>query len=98
MKKSLASSSWRAPPDASALASRIRRKELKDQGDCINGAHHQKPTSGRRCEWCKAVHRYGIEVVIADPAMQTYKPPNYRYVERKLPLAYVPRATEAPCG
>lgn len=51
--------------------SRTRRASLIDAGKCLNGAHHGKATHGRRCEWCDAVHKHGLEAVLADPNAPT---------------------------
>lgn len=38
----------------------IRRRENKDAGLCINGAHHGKATHGVRCYRCLLVYMHGI--------------------------------------
>lgn len=50
---------------------RTRAKEaraaLRRKGVCIGGSLHGKATQGVRCDWCAAVHKRGLDAVLADP-------------------------------
>jgi len=58
-----------------AEKARARRDALARAGLCINGANHDKPATGVRCDWCKMVHRFGV---IRAQATDTKRPANYR--------------------
>lgn len=65
-----------------AERAKSRRVRLAADRYCINGESHGKVAVGVRCDWCKAVHRYGLSVVIADP--DAPRPPP-GYVVRRRP-------------
>lgn len=50
--------------DKLASKAKARRDRNAAKGLCINGAHHGagKP----RCEWCRLVHRVGVEVAVRE--------------------------------
>jgi hypothetical protein len=77
----------------SALAARQRREDLAKERYCINGRPHGVATHGVLCRWCREVHKRGVVAVLADPAMQEYKPPGYRFKPRE--NARYPEETDA---
>ncbi len=58
-----------------------RRDDLTAKGLCLNGATHGPATRGRLCDWCRAVHTYGVLVVLADPGAPS-PPPGYKFRPR----------------
>jgi len=70
-----------------ARLSRERRAELAGYKLCINGGSHGAATSGKLCDWCRAVHKHGVETVIANMLKEHSAPPmppGYRYRPRSV--------------
>lgn len=65
-----------------AKGSQVRRASLAAQGHCINGSSHAKPTAGTKCDWCVAVHRYGLRAAL-DEMPVWIRPLNYKPRYRK---------------
>lgn len=53
---------------------KLRRDILREDGCCINGRNHPRPVAYQKCDWCRAVHRHGVELATKRAALDPKAP------------------------